>query len=362
MKQPTDEALSERTRYERTQYARVSGSGAPRGRNLSRRLAAWIAGGVAGVMMAAAGFAIAEPTHWPHAPITMIMTFPPGSGVDVVARRLQPVMEAQLGQRIIIEYKAGAGGNVASEFVANARPDGYTILFGTSATHGVNATLYKRLPFDVEADFTPISPVIDVSNVLTINPAVIDVHSVRELIDEVRAHPGKYNYASTGNGTGTHLAFAEFNAKAGLQMVHVPYKGGPEALQAVLRGEVCCIFNQVQTVLAQAKAGKVRLLGVSTARRVPALADVPTIAEAGLPGFESTTWFAIFGPKGMDPAITERLNLAVKAALDDPDNRQKLIADGNTPHYETPERFKATVKANRAKWETVVKAVGASVD
>lgn len=299
---------------------------------------------------------------WPSNPITIVLGFPAGSGVDVVVRQLQPVLEQSLGTRVIVDYKPGAGGNVASEFVARAKADGYTLLFGTAATHGINAALYKKLPFDVEADFSPIAPIVDVSNVLTINPAVVDVKTVKEFIDLVKANPGKYNYASTGNGTGTHLAFAEFNAKAGLNLVHVPYKGGPEALQAVLKGEVCCIFNQVQTVLAQYRADKVRLLGVTTAKRVSAVAEVPTIAEAALPGFENYTWFALFGPKGMEPALVEQLNAAVKMALENPAIRQRLTDSGNAPRYETVEQFRVTVKTNRAKWAEVVKASGATID
>ena len=299
---------------------------------------------------------------WPNKPITILMGFPAGSGVDVIARMLQPSLEKSLGQRLVIDYKPGAGGNVASEVVARAQPDGYTFLLGTAATHGVNPALYPKLSFDVEADFTPISTLVDVSNVLTINPDVIDVKTVKEFIDKVKASPGKYNYASTGNGTGTHLAFAEFNFKAGLDMVHVPYKGGPDAIQAVLKGDVCCIFNQVQTVLQHSKAGKVRLLGVTTRKRVAAIPDVPTIDEAGLPGYESYTWFAIFGPKGVDPAIAKKFNAAIKVALDDPETQKKLAELGNTPRYETIEQFTATVKRDRAKWAEVVKAVGAKVD
>jgi tripartite-type tricarboxylate transporter receptor subunit TctC len=299
---------------------------------------------------------------WPSAPISLILGFPAGSGVDVVARQLQPALEQALGGKIIVDYKPGAGGNVASEYVARAKPDGHTLLFGTAATHGINAALYKRLAFDVESDFTPIAPMVDVSNVLTINAEVINVNSVKEFIDLVKANPGKYNYASTGNGTGTHLAFAEFNAKAGLNMVHIPYKGGPEALQAVLKGEVCCIFNQVQTVLAQYKANKVRLLGVTTAKRVNAVAEIPTISESALPGFENYTWFGLFGPKGMDAQMVERINAAIKVALDNPPIRQKLIEAGNTPRHESVEQFRATVKSNRAKWAEVVKASGATVD
>ena len=307
-----------------------------------------------------AASALAE--DWPAKPITVLMGFPAGSGVDVVARMLQPSLEKSLGQRLVLDYKTGAGGNVASEVVANARPDGYTFLLGTAATHGVNPALYPRLSFDVEADFTPISTLVDVSNVLAINPEVIDAKSVRDFIAKVKAAPGRYNYASTGNGTGTHLAFAEFNARAGLDMVHVPYRGGPDAIQAVLKGDVCCIFNQVQTILQHYRAGKVRLLGVTTSKRVAAIPDVPTIDEAGVPGYESYTWFAIFGPKGLDPAIAQKFNAAIKLALDDPETQKKLAELGNTPRYETLEQFKATVKRDRAKWAEVVRAVGAKID
>ncbi len=319
-------------------------------------------GALAAFLTATSVHAQNQTAEWPSKPITVLIGFPAGSGVDVIARMLQPSLEKSLGQRLVIDYKPGAGGNVASEAVAHAKPDGYTFLLGTAATHGVNPALYPRLSFDVEADFTPISTLVDVSNVLTINPTVIDATSVKDFIAKVKAAPGKYNYASTGNGTGTHLAFAEFVHKAGLDMVHVPYKGGPDAIQAVLKGDVCCIFNQVQTVLQHAKAGKVRLLGVTTKKRVAAIPDVPTIDEAGVPGYESYTWFAIFGPKGLDRAIAEKTNLAIKTALDDPETQKKLAELGNTPRYETLDQFKATVKADRAKWADVVKQVGAKVD
>jgi tripartite-type tricarboxylate transporter receptor subunit TctC len=325
---------------------------------MSRLRLALILTGVA--IVSAIAPALAQ--KWPEKPITVVMGFPAGSGVDVVARLLQEPMEKDLGTQLVFDYKVGAGGNVASEVVAKARPDGYTILLGTSATHGVNAALYKRLPFDVEADFTPIAPLNDVSNVLTINPAVIDASSVKDFIAKVKAAPGKFNFASTGNGTGTHLAFAQFVKMAGLDMVHVPFKGGPEALQAVVTGEVCCIMNQVQTVLGQWRAGKVRLLGVTTKARVGAVQDIPTIDEAGVPGYESYIWFGLFGPKGLDAAIAEKINSSVKKALEVPAVRDKLVALGNVPRYEAIEQFRATVKADRANWAEVVKASGASID
>lgn len=299
---------------------------------------------------------------WPSKPITILIGFPAGSGVDVVARMLQPSLEKSLGQRLVIDYKSGAGGNLASEAVANAKPDGYTFLLGTAATHGVNAALYSKLSFDVEADFTPISTIVDVPNVLAINPEVIDAKNVQDFIAKVKAAPGKYSFASTGNGTGTHLAFAAFNAQAGLDLVHVPYKGGPDATNSLLKGETCCVFALLQAMIQYAKAGKVRLLGVTTAKRVGAMPDLPTIAEQGMPGYESFIWFGIFAPRGLDPAIAAKMNAALKTAIEDPEINKKLVELGNTPRYETLDQFKATVKRDRAKWAGTVKAVGAKVD
>jgi tripartite-type tricarboxylate transporter receptor subunit TctC len=305
------------------------------------------------------------PADWPQHPVTFVMTFPAGSGVDVVARTIQEPLGKVLGQPVVIDYKVGAAGNVASEYVSRAKPDGYTVVFGTAATHGSNAALYKKLPFDVEADFVAVSPILDVSNVLTINPEVMNVKTLQEFVDLVRANPGKYNYASTGNGTGTHMAFAELNSRLGLSMVHVPYKGGPEAMQAILKGETCCIMNQVQTVLTQYKAGKVRLVGVTTANRVAAVQEVPTIAESGIAGtqgFDSSTWFGLFAPKGTDPAVADKLNAAVRQVLQMPDVRARLEGAGNTVRLETPEQFRQTVRANRLKWAEVVRAASITLD
>jgi tripartite-type tricarboxylate transporter receptor subunit TctC len=307
----------------------------------------------------------AGPADWPQQPVTLIMGFPAGSGVDVIARAVQEPLGKRLGQPVVIDYKAGAAGNIASEFVARAKPDGYTLAFGTAATHGSNAALYKKLPFDVEADFVPVAPLIDVSNVLTINPNVIDVKTLQEFVATVKANPGKYNFASTGNGAGTHMAFAEFNARLGLNMVHVPYKGGPEAIGSVLRGETCCIMNQVQTVLAHYKADKVRLLGVTTAKPVAAVKEVPTIAASGLPGtkgFDSSIWFGIFAPKGTDPAIVAKLNAAVREVLETPEVRTRFESSGNTLRIETPEQFRKTVHTDRLKWAQVVQDAKISID
>jgi tripartite-type tricarboxylate transporter receptor subunit TctC len=316
-----------------------------------------------GWALAAAGGVFAGTAHaeadWPSKPITMIMGFPAGSGVDVVARAIQEPLSQLLGQSVVIDYKSGAAGNIASEYVSRAKPDGYTLSFGTAATHGSNAALYKKLPFDVEADFVPVAPVLDVSNVLAVNPQVMPAKTFQEFVALVKANPGKYNYASTGNGAGTHMAFAELNSRLGLDMVHVPYKGGPEALTSVVRGETCCIMNQVQTVLAQAQAGSVRLLAVTTAKPVKAVADVPTIASSGLPGtkgFDSSIWFGVFAPKGTDPAIVNKLNAAIAGVVQQPEVRARFESQGNSIRVETPAQFKQTVHDNRNKWAEVVKA------
>jgi len=319
----------------------------------------------AAAMLLTAASALAQATDRPRQPITLIMGFPAGSGVDVVARAVQEPLSQKLGQPVIIDYKSGAAGNIASEYVAHARPDGYTLAFGTAATHGSNAALYKNLPFDVEADFVPVGPLIDVSNVLTVNPSVIDAKNLKEFVEIVKANPGKYNYASTGNGTGTHMAFAEFNARLGLNMVHVPYKGGPEAITSVLRGETCCIMNQVQTVLPHYKSGKVRLLGVTTAKPVAAVQEVPTIASSGLPGtqgFDSSIWFGIFAPKGTDAAVVHKLSTALRQVLEQPELRQRFESQGNAVRIETPEQFRQTVRKDCAKWAQVVKDAKISIN
>lgn len=300
--------------------------------------------------------------QWPAKPITVIQGFPAGSGVDIVARVMQAPLEKALGQPIVFDYKSGAGGNNASAFVAKAAPDGYTILLGTAGTHGINAALYKKIPFDVEADFTAIAPVVDVPNVLAVNPEALDARDLKDFIAKVKAQPGKLNYGSTGNGTSTHLGFAQLNTAAGLDMVHIPYKGSPEAIQNMIAKEICCMVAQVQTILGQWKAGKLRLLGVTTKERVGILADIPTLSEAGLPGFQSVTWYGLFGPKGLDAAITEKINAAVRGALADPAIKEKMAALGNALRSESVAQFRETVKKDRAAWAEVVRKSGASID
>jgi tripartite-type tricarboxylate transporter receptor subunit TctC len=299
---------------------------------------------------------------WPAKPITVVNGFPAGSGTDIVLRMYQGALEQELGVALVFEYKPGAGGNVGSEYVSRAAPDGYTLLIGTAGTHSINPALYKKLPFDVEADFTPLATLANVANVLAVNPAVLDAKSVKEFIEIVKAAPGKFNYSSTGNGASTHLGFAQFNAVAGLQMEHVPFKGSPESIQALVTGEVCCSFAQVQTVLGQWKAGKVRLLGVSSKSRIGIYPDVPTIDEAGLPGFESVTWYGLFAPKGLDGKLAERINAAVRKAQESPALVEKITGIGTSVRSESLEQFRATVKTDRVKWAEIVRTSGAKID
>jgi len=324
--------------------------------------ALWAAAAVAG--LCAAPLAQAQ-IAWPTRPVMLYLGFPAGSGVDVVARAIQEPLGKLLGQPVVIDYKAGAAGNIASDFVAKARPDGHTLLFGTAATHGSNAALYKNLPFDVEADFVPVAPVLDVANALLVNTEVIPARTLAEFVALIKANPGKYNYASTGNGAGTHMAFAEFNSRLGLDLVHVPYKGGPEAITSVLKGETCCIMNQVQTALPHLASGKVRLLGLTTAKPVAAVKDVPTIASSGLPGtqgFDSAIWFGVFAPKGTPPDVVQTLNTAIQTVLRQSEIAHRFEAQGNTIRLESPEQFRATVQANRRKWAEVVRQAKITLD
>jgi len=326
--------------------------------------------GSAAALAASAGLPLlhsqtAYAQNFPSRTIRYICPWTAGGTTDIVMRVIAESATKILNQTVIVDNKPGAGGTLGAVELVNAKPDGYTLVFGTAATHGSNAALYKKLNFDVETDFVPVAPILDVSNVLTINPDVINVKTLKEFVDTVKANPGKFNFASTGNGAGTHMAFAEFNARLGLDMLHVPYKGGPEAITAVLKGETCCIMNQVQTVLSHYKADKVRLLGVTTLKRVPAISEVPTISESGLNGtrnFDSSIWFAVFAPKGTDAQIVSKLNSAIRTVLNTPEIKSKLESAGNSVRIETPEQFKVTVKSNRAKWVEVVKVANISID
>jgi len=304
---------------------------------------------------------MAQAQAWPSKPIKWVVPFAPGGTTDILARTVGEKLAVALGQPVIIENKPGAGGGVGAEFTAKSAPDGYTIMGGTISTHAINASLYKSLPYDPVKDFVAITLIARVPNMLVINPSV-PAKDVKELIALLKANPGKYSFASSGNGTSQHLSGELFKSMSGTDMQHIPYKGSPPALQDVVGGQVAMTFDNITTALPLAKAGKLRALAVTTAKRSSVAPEVPTLAESGLPGFEVGSWQGVFAPAGTPPEIVKRLNAEIVKALNMPDVREKLSGLGAEIVADSPEEFSALVKAEVAKWADVVKKSGAKVD
>ena len=263
----------------------------------------------------------------------------------------------------MVDNRSGAGGNIGSEFVARAKPDGYTFLIGTAGTHAINATLYKQLNFDVMKDFEHVALLVDVPNVLIVNPKVLpDIKSCADLLAAAKKEPGKLNYASTGNGASGHLAGAQFAQAAGIDIVHVPYRGTPPAMNAMMSGEAQLMFQQSIPIMAQLKAGTFRPLGITTAQKVAALPEVPPIAEAcNLPGWESTTWYALFAPKGTPEPVVRRMNEEVNRILREPEFDRKIKDMGLVPLPSSLEEFRKVHAADIEKWRDRVRKSGAQV-
>ena len=298
---------------------------------------------------------------FPERPVTLIVPFPAGGSTDLVARVVAEKMSANLGQQIVVDNRGGAGGNVGSAAAAKAEADGYTILMGTVATHALNPALYKKMPYDPVKDFAPVSLLVVVPNVLVVNPD-FPAHSVAELIALAKEKPGELSYASSGNGTPLHLSGELFKSMAGIDIVHVPYKGAGPALIDVMGGHVPIMFDNLPSSTEHIKAGKLRGLAVTTAERAPSMPDLPTVAESGLPGYETYTWNALFAPAGTPPEVIARLNEAAVQAVGDPQVQAKLQAVGASVVGSTPEQLAAHVQAELAKWAPVVKASGAQID
>lgn len=303
---------------------------------------------------------------WPSRPIEMVIGFPNSSGVGIYARKLADPLSRALGQPVVVNPRIGAGGNVASDFVAKARPDGHVILFGTAGTHAINQTLYRTLPFHVLRDFTAIAHLGDVPNILTTSiERRPQYRSCMDVINDARARPGALNYGSTGNGASTHLAGARFAVAAGLDIVHVPFTGQGGVVTALLGGQIDIFFNQTGPAIPMINQGQVRGLAVTTLRRVPALPDVPTVAEAcNLPGFESTTWYGMFGPANLPAEITGRLNAEIVRIINEPEFRTWLVQDQGIepPTVRTPAEFRAVQERDVQRWAEVVRAARATVD
>lgn len=297
---------------------------------------------------------------YPERPITLVVPFPAGGSTDLVARVVADRMGKSLGQQVVVENKGGAGGNIGAAQVAKAEPDGYTILMGTIATHALNPALYKNMPYDAVRDFAPVSLLVTVLNVLVVNPQ-LPVHSVQELIALLKANPGKYSYASSGNGTPLHLSGELFKSMAGVDMVHIPYRGAGPALNDVLGNHVPIMFDNLPSSTSYIKDGALRGLAVTTAKRAASMPDLPTIAET-LPGYETYTWNALFAPAGTPPEVVARLNAAAVEAVNDPAVKEKLAGFGATTVGSTPEALAAHVQAELEKWAPVVAASGAQID
>lgn len=305
--------------------------------------------------------AAAQAQAYPSKPIRFIATLAPGSAVDIVARVVGDAMSKSLGQPVIVENRPGAGGVVAADFVMRSPADGYTMLVGSIASHGINPSLLAKIPYDAVKDFSPIVSLAASPNVLIVNNS-LPVTSVKELIEFARKRPGELVYASGGQGTSHHMGAELFGLMAGVKMTHVPFKGSPQAVGAVVSGEVALMFPNIPNAMGLAKAGKVRILGTTTATRLPFWPELPTISELGLKGYDVLAWFGLFGPAGMPAAAIERINAEANKALAQPAVRQNLESQGFALLGGSVQEFTAFVRAELDKWAKVVKATGTRIE
>lgn len=296
----------------------------------------------------------------PDKPLRIVVPFAAGGSTDVTARLVAGALAERLGQSVVVDNRGGAGGNIGAEAVARAEPDGYTLILATSSTHATNAALYRKLPFNPVRDFTPISQIAFVPNLLVVNPD-LPVKSVAELVAYAKARPGQLNYGSGGAGTSLHLAAAVFAYRAGIDMVHVPYRGGAPVALDLVAGKLQVSFSPLIEVLQQVRAGKLRALGVTTARRSALLPDVPAIAEV-IPGYEVALWNGIMGPAGLPAPVVARLGSEIVAIVGSQDTRSRLAELGSDPVGSTPGEFAAFVAAEQPKWAELVRISGATVD
>jgi tripartite-type tricarboxylate transporter receptor subunit TctC len=312
-------------------------------------------------MLACASGAGAQGTY-PSRPITIVVGFSAGGTTDIITRLISDELRKGLGQPIIIDNKPGAAGNIGAELVARAKPDGYTLLMGSVGPLAINASLYKRMPYDNLKDLTPITLVAHVPNMLVVNPRTVPAQTFQEFVALARANPGKYFYASTGSGTSSHLSGVLLNLQAGLDLTHVPYKGAV-ALNDVLSGEsVQCMFATIPSAIQLVRGGKLRALAVTSLRRSGGVPDVPTIAESGFPGFDASSWFGLVGPAGLPREIALKLQGEIARILKEPALREKFIQQGADPIGNTPDEFGQYMKSETAKWAKIVKASGAQAD
>jgi tripartite-type tricarboxylate transporter receptor subunit TctC len=302
-----------------------------------------------------AGAAAAQP--YPSKPLRMLVGFPPGGANDILARIVAQKLTESLGQPVVVENRPGASGVIAAEVVARAAPDGYSLMLGSTGTNSIAPALNAKLPYDPVDGLAPVGLVGIAASALVVN-AQVAAQNVGELIALAKARPGKLTYASSGSGTTLHLGGELFKLMAGVELVHVPYKGNAQALNDVAGGQVDLIFSALPPVLPLAKGGKVKILGVAMPRRLPAHPELSTIAEQGVPGYEMWTWYGVFATGGSPAAAIERVSLGLRSALADPRVREQIAAQGADPASNTPAEFRALLAAELAKWARVVKSAG----
>ena len=320
-------------------------------------------------VVVAAAASLAAPATWAQPkPIRLIVPYPPGGPLDIAARALAEKVKDSLGV-VVVENRPGAGGNLGADIVAKAAPDGLTLVMGAVATHAINPWLYSKMPYNALADFTPITLVAQVPNVLVMNTETaqrLGISTVRDLVAFAKKNPARLNYGSGGNGSAGHLAGEMFKTQAGVFMVHIPYAGGPPAQLALVSGQVDLNFDNLAAASANIKSGKLRALAVTTAKRSSAMPEVPSIAESGadlgLGQFDIHTWFGLFGPARLPAEVTARLHRAFTEALNSPEIKARLATLMAEPAHTTPEAFAQFVRSENAKYERVVKATGAKAD
>ena len=313
------------------------------------------------VLGSALAVVTASAQTYPSRTVKIIVPQTPGGASDVLARIIGKSLSERWNQPVVVENRAGAGGVIGTEVVAKSPPDGYTLLLAYDGTHAVNASLYKSLPFDTAKDFTTVATLAKLPFVLAVN-AQSGAKNVNEFIARAKANPGRVTYGSAGNGSVNHLLGAMFGKAAGVELVHVPYKGAAPAITDLLAGNVDAVFTSAPSVVGHVQGGKVRALAVTSAKRINALPDVPTIAESGFPGFDVTPWFGLLAPAGTTPHVVGKINDDVNALLKTKEVMDAFAAQGAEPFATTPPAFEALLRGDIDKWAVVVKETGAKVD
>ena len=314
---------------------------------------------VAAFMMLPGTSALAQ--TYPTKPMRIIVPFPAGGGADLWARVIGQKLSEAWGQNVIVDNRAGASGIIGTELAGKALPDGYTLLLGTTGTHATNPVMFKKLPYDSTKDFAPVTNFVDTPFMLVVHPSV-PVKSLQELISIAKARPGQLTYASFGSGSSAHLAGELFKSMARIDILHIPYKGGPPAVSDLIGGQVSMMFNSMPAVVSLVKAGRLRGIAVAALQRVNAAPDVPTFAEAGSPGVEAGSWYGVFAPARTPAAVVAKLHSGIVAVLKLPDVQQRLVGEGAVAIGNTPEQFAAQIRGDIAKWGKVARESGRQIE